>query len=488
MVNAGKRSKCCFTCRKRRVKCDLQKPYCRRCTQAERPCPGYPDAWDVMLRVQNNYAESKVQLRVQKVRTQRTERIGREETTIPRGVHIPAEVHCWNRFYRDYAIHSGIALFNVLPRFYISSSSTCFQEALQAVALVSSARQLHQSGLMLRARQHYGKAITALNAALNDPVLTADDSVLVTLFLLSLFEMIIPEFLMSGLKDPVFRCHIHFEGALLLLQWRAERSRDSELDKSFLTFFSHICLMSMFLNYESAFDSKWLALERFAAPWVKGPLLEPILAQTVNFKRRTHAQVTMSHPPSRIEVIQLIKDGTAICENLKATATSVKSSSNLDLPLHLQPTAFNNMFEVSTKTTEAIVRCLYQTVRYHVVEVVSSLVTFVEDGDGAYHKPEYQFDPSLSSMILEQVCGEICAVLGLDSGHNMEQGEIGMAYRAYSIFWPLVVLLFSPLVGEEKRAWVQEKLRFIGEISGLGLATYAAGSFSTSHPAQQQAL
>jgi hypothetical protein len=54
--------------------------------------------------------------------------------------------------------------------------------------------------------------------------------------------MIIPEFLMSGLKDPVFRCHIHFEGALLLLQWRAERSRDSELDKSFLTFFSHICV------------------------------------------------------------------------------------------------------------------------------------------------------------------------------------------------------------------------------------------------------
>jgi hypothetical protein len=244
----------------------------------------------------------------------------------------------------------------------------------------------------------------------------------------------------------------------------------------------------MFLNYEPSFDVKWLALERFAAPWVKGPLLEPILAQTVDFKRRTHAQVTMSRRPSPIEMIQLIKEGTAICENLKATATSVKSSANPDLPSHLQPTAFNNMFEVSTKTTEAIVRCLYQTVRYHVVEVVSSLVAFVEDGDGAYHKPDYEFDPSLRSMILEQVCGEICTVLELDSGRNMEQGEVGMAYRAYSIFWPLVVLLFSPLAGEKKRAWVQEKLRFIGEISGLGLATFAAGSLNTFHPAQLQAL
>lgn len=42
---------------------------------------------------------------------------------------------------------------------------------------------------MVQARRHYGKAITALNTALNDPVLTADDSILVTLFLLSLFEV-----------------------------------------------------------------------------------------------------------------------------------------------------------------------------------------------------------------------------------------------------------------------------------------------------------
>lgn len=314
--------------------------------------------------------------------------------------------------------------------------------------------------------------------------------------------MIVPEFLTGVLKDPVFHCHIHLEGALLLLRWRAERSRDSELDKSFLTFFSHICvrirswathgqrstdigiqLMSMFLNHEPSFDMKWLALEKYVAPWAKGPLLEPTLGQTVDFKRRARAQVTMSHRPSRIGVIQLIKDGIAICENLEATAASVKSSSDPNLPSRLQPTDFSNMFEVSTKTTEAIARCLYQAVKYHVVEEVSRLVAFVEDSGGTHHKPDYQFDPSLRFMILGQVCGEICAVLGLDSEHNMEEDQIGMAYRAYSIFWPLVVLLFSSSAGEEKRAWVQEKLRFIGEISGLGLATFAAGSLDTFRPA-----
>jgi hypothetical protein len=119
----------------------------------------------------------------------RIEQAGREVATIPRGVHISVEMHSWIRFCQDYANHSGIALFNVLPKFFTSSSSICFQEALQAVAVVSSARQLYQSGLMVRARWHYGKAITALNVALDDPVLTADDSVLLALFLLSIFEV-----------------------------------------------------------------------------------------------------------------------------------------------------------------------------------------------------------------------------------------------------------------------------------------------------------
>ncbi|KAF5572858.1 C6 zinc finger domain-containing protein [Fusarium pseudocircinatum] len=344
------------------------------------------------------------------------EQARREAATVPRGVHITAEVHSWNRFYQDYAIHSGIKLFNVLPRFYMSSSSTCFQEALHAVTLVSSARQLQQSGLMVLARRHYGGAITALNVALDDTVLTADDSVLVALLLLSLFEMIVPE---CFRKDADFQCHIHFRGALLLLRWRAERARNSELDESCFRFLSHICvrvnlwttrgqlsadisiqLMSMFLNNEP-FDVKWLALERFAASWIKGPLLEPILGRVVGFKRRARAQATIGHHSSRIEVIELIKDGIAICEDLDATATSVKSS-NTDLPSHQQPIAFNNMFEVSTKTTEAIARSLYQTVRYHVVELVSSLVASVEEGGRTPHELDYEFDLSMRYMIVEQ--------------------------------------------------------------------------------------
>lgn len=51
--------------------------------------------------------------------------------------------------------------------------------------------------------------------------------------------MIIPE---DFRKDADFDCHVHFRGALLLLRWRAERARNSELDESCFVFLSHICV------------------------------------------------------------------------------------------------------------------------------------------------------------------------------------------------------------------------------------------------------
>lgn len=230
--------------------------------------------------------------------------------------------------------------------------------------------------------------------------------------------------------------------------------------------------MSMFLNNEP-FDVKWLALEKFAGSWMKSPLLEPILDRTVRFKRRVIAQVSMGRQPFQPEIIQLIKDGIAISEDLDVVASSIKASLNPDLPSHQQPKAFNGMFEVSTKATEAIARSLYQSVRYHVFELISSLIALFEQDDETHYASSYQFSILMRSMILEEICEEISAVVGV-SEHITGENQTGMAYRAYAMFWPLIVLLFSSHVGTEKMMWIQKKLRLLGERSGLGLAVLAA--------------
>lgn len=90
------------------------------------------------------------------------------------------------------------------------------------------------------------------------------------------------------------------------------------------------------------------------------------LSRAVDFKRCVRAQVTkVGNRPATTEVMRLINVGISISEDLEAAATSIKSSSDPDLPSHQQRTAFNNMFEVSTETTEAIARSLYRTVRYN---------------------------------------------------------------------------------------------------------------------------
>lgn len=96
-----------------------------------------------------------------------------------------------SRFYANYATTASIVFFNQLPDHYKSdlSEASHTRHATHAVALASAARQLHQPGLMLEARQHYGKAIGTLNQALRDPVRARDDGNLVTMFLFGMFEV-----------------------------------------------------------------------------------------------------------------------------------------------------------------------------------------------------------------------------------------------------------------------------------------------------------
>jgi hypothetical protein len=228
-------------------------------------CPGYPETWDVVFRLQNDYAETKVQERVQQVRTARMQQ-AEIEATVPRSVSISPQTQSLSRFYHDYVTSSGISLFRILPWYRESNPTAYFQEALQAVALLSLARQRHSSDFLIQARGHYGRSIVALNIALSNPSLTADDSVLLALFLVSLFEvrcapmhttaqspsghlcwdiltdvqLISADFLTRTNTDPRLECHIHLGGTLLLLQWRAERGRQSTLDRSLFTFLSHI--------------------------------------------------------------------------------------------------------------------------------------------------------------------------------------------------------------------------------------------------------
>lgn len=56
MVNTGKPSQGCATCKQRRIRCDLERPECKRCKTTGRSCPGVPLEGATSFIDQNDYA------------------------------------------------------------------------------------------------------------------------------------------------------------------------------------------------------------------------------------------------------------------------------------------------------------------------------------------------------------------------------------------------------------------------------------------------
>lgn len=227
-------------------------------------------------------------------------------------------------------------------------------------------------------------------------------------------------------------------------------------------------------------DGKWTTLAKFVSPWKTGPLLEPIIHRAVEFKQRVRAHARMSLAHSQGATTELITDGIAIIEDLEATAVKIKAFSNLEFSQ--QPRAFNNMFVISTQTTEAIARCHYRAVRYHIVELILHLSNFIQqEAERSRLESVCKLHKSLRSLIRDQICTEIDVVLGPDGHIDIKDGDPGLAYRAYGMFWPLLILLFSSSNNAEKKTWVREKLQSSGNNSGYGLATWTADRIDMFH-------
>lgn len=168
-------------------KCDEGRPRCKRCLALKRDCPGYKNPWEVWHRQENTHAATLVQTRVTRKLRERQELVGLH--SLPPRIHTSPITCALNRFYGDYSREVGIAFFSLLPTMSSATPAGCFHDALNATALASSSRQLNQPDLMVQAIRVYGKAITGLNEALQSPVTSRDDSVLVALFVLGLFEV-----------------------------------------------------------------------------------------------------------------------------------------------------------------------------------------------------------------------------------------------------------------------------------------------------------
>ncbi|KAL0938379.1 C6 zinc finger domain-containing protein [Colletotrichum truncatum] len=399
------------------------------------------------------------------------------ELILPQTIVIGPEIYTLNRFYMNYATNASIVFFNNLPVHYQKdlSDANHTRHATHAVALASASRQLCQPGLMLKARQHYGKAIATLSQALKDPVRVRDDSNMVTLFLFGMFEVVVGQRSPKAidLEQNVFP---HGDGGLQLLRFRVEQGIANDVDKGTFMFFCHAALMEMFIQREHL-TGIWSALENVDTPWGKGPILEPLIRQVVDYKKAVDFKVQVQADISKItsdaaeDLLKLLQSGVSVCNDLQAAATLLDFSGASSFAGQQQK-VFNGLFSLSTDTSVALARSHYRCLRIFVLEKIIELRGILKETSTKIG-PEMGQIPTWSDgvSVVEEVLDDICTVFGLE---GKEAPKDGLPYRTMTMFWPMVMVRTSCFAGPHNGRWVAEKMLKLTSESGFGLGVEAA--------------
>ncbi|KAF5515272.1 hypothetical protein CGCS363_v000105 [Colletotrichum siamense] len=399
------------------------------------------------------------------------------EVVLPQTIQIGPEVYTLSRFYANYATTASIVFFNQLPDHYKSdlSEASHTRHATHAVALASAARQLHQPGLMLEARQHYGKAIGTLNQALRDPVRARDDGNLVTMFLFGMFEVIVGKRSTKAidLENNVFP---HGTGGLQLFKFRAEQGLTNEVDRGCFMFFCHAALMEMFIQREHL-TGIWSVLEEVDTPWGKGPVLEPLVRQVVDFKKAFDFKMQVQGDVSKLtaepaeDLTELVKSGISLSNDLEAAVTLLGFSGASSFSGQPQR-VFNGLFTLSSDVSVALARSHYRCLKIFMLERILDL-------KGILKEAPVKIDAEVGKMpswsdgvaVVEEVLDDIRAVFGLD---GKEAPADGLPYRTMTMFWPMVLVRTSCFAGPHNGRWVAERMLELTSETGFGLGVEAA--------------
>uniref|UniRef100_A0A0D2YFN5 Zn(2)-C6 fungal-type domain-containing protein n=1 Tax=Fusarium oxysporum (strain Fo5176) TaxID=660025 RepID=A0A0D2YFN5_FUSOF len=141
----------CFSCKDSRVKCDLEKPSCGRYTP-----PLTASA------------------------------IHASPVSVSRDIDQNVQIYAVHRMYYDLCFDASVGVFVALPFIAVNTSVSPFMHALQAAALAHSSANLNQYGLL--PKLEYCAAVSALKRDIAEPAQLQNDAILMSIFLLGLFE------------------------------------------------------------------------------------------------------------------------------------------------------------------------------------------------------------------------------------------------------------------------------------------------------------
>ncbi|KAH8601141.1 hypothetical protein B0O99DRAFT_249659 [Bisporella sp. PMI_857] len=321
MVGIPGKSKGCHTCRRRKIRCDLQKPDCARCIQSGRECEGYVrgavflnrtvKGWEKRERLEEVQPRKKSSSSPQSVGNIKNEP---SPSTSQRGSQSPpiqpsavSQPPIENPDLRKY-IFQNLFLESYLPKspkagsglagawlfeaIRLNRRNTSLEYSLHALCLTRVGRILGHQDLIKRGTAAYGFALRALHRALENSKLAAKDETLATCLILSIYE------LYESTSNSTSAHEEHNNGIERLVQFRGHRQNDTPLGKAL---FKNICYASMIKSLQYRKTSRLKNLVDKAEWWdmqgllfAKGHSLGALLEDLDKYKNSTDHSLSAS--------------------------------------------------------------------------------------------------------------------------------------------------------------------------------------------------
>ncbi|KAF2197739.1 hypothetical protein GQ43DRAFT_423944 [Delitschia confertaspora ATCC 74209] len=236
MVYRGRPSTGCLRCRQRKIKCDERAEGCIKCMNRGFVCPGYENQVDRLFQDESEKVKQKVVKSITKAIALRNERFTKDRsgsmvpirptsrasyTTVSAPMLTSAEMLGINFFMQHLA--TGIDQPSMSSEVYYSNISTfgfhpVIAAAMTAIGLASIAGISKDRCLQEEATRLYLKAIKRTNTALASPQEVKNDSTLLAVILLGVFEATTG----SSNLDTFIAWAKHIEGTAALAKVRGK--------------------------------------------------------------------------------------------------------------------------------------------------------------------------------------------------------------------------------------------------------------------------
>ncbi|KAF2179985.1 hypothetical protein K469DRAFT_753652 [Zopfia rhizophila CBS 207.26] len=487
MVYLGYPSRGCQLCRQKKVKCDEARPQCGRCISRGKTCPGYRDITALVFRSQNHSAEQKMKkLILQHGISSSAPSAGpeRKDSEVPRSCSIEPEYYAVNGFYGEYTVRTGyMRILDFLPEMCEKIAiPECLQAALQATALAAMAQRLARRDLLLRSRARFGMALRAVSRLIQNPSTAKDDSVLVSVFLLGMYEAI------NGESPPGTVWVSHMPGILALLKLRGKTQFQSRIGRGMARLMHYQILIEACLG-NCPVPEEMIAWANAVDPRNPISFFTKLALNAAHQCGAIRAMVASGRPleQGNAIVLESMLNTSAMLESKMRTWSDMftnnpqwrpltipnpslaVSPADQGAPIEIQ--IFKNMDTVSILN-------ICRTVRSHLCCDLLALIEYLKQTGKALQPPHLllkSYCERTTLLMAEDVCSSVPWILGEvnDCGKPMLVPK-SQSINGYCLLWPLKQVLMSGGASDWRRNWIRSKFDYIGTALGMKMATQIA--------------